>query len=356
MTSSTLSVIDLYKKDFPGVRLQDGGDTLRGPCPQCGGRDRFGMFKHGGYFICRKCGVQGNAVEYLKLFHNMTIQEACAHLDYKATGGSMKQSAKASSSAHQSIIAPQLPKLFDPDLWQKQAAIFLAECQAHLEDKQSLAYLQVRHIDLVTAKHVGFGFNHCKRVFQCKAWGINSDKETFTVPAGLAMPIHNGTGGLANIELRCVPKFLEHSHWNLKGCDDNANFILRSVAYGLPEYHETTLVFESILDGLFAWQEAQGCVSVVCTRGATKKLDERARRLLNESKFAVLCPDGDKAGVDALTRWAELRRDIMAAPVVGGKDLTDMHGAALQGLTQALSIWQWFEQCVWRRIKAAEQG
>ena len=57
-----------------------------GPCPNCGGTDRFVVWPEhksgaaGGRFLCRGCGAQGDAVEFLRVFQNLTYREACEAL------------------------------------------------------------------------------------------------------------------------------------------------------------------------------------------------------------------------------------------------------------------------------------
>src|SRR5690606_17847560 len=42
------------------------GAELVGPCPQCGGRDRFGVNLQAGVFGCRRCGAGGDQVALVR--------------------------------------------------------------------------------------------------------------------------------------------------------------------------------------------------------------------------------------------------------------------------------------------------
>lgn len=57
------------------------GTEWAGPCPWCGGTDRFVVTVDGGQdgkgrYFCRQCGVKGYASDFLEQFHKMTRQEA----------------------------------------------------------------------------------------------------------------------------------------------------------------------------------------------------------------------------------------------------------------------------------------
>jgi hypothetical protein len=45
-----------------GVRLR-GTDDRRGPCPRCGGEDRFSVHVKKQVFLCRGCGAKGGVID-----------------------------------------------------------------------------------------------------------------------------------------------------------------------------------------------------------------------------------------------------------------------------------------------------
>jgi phage/plasmid primase-like uncharacterized protein len=61
-----------------GIALRGRGDQRAGPCPVCGGRDRFGVHlgKGDGLFHCRGCGAKGNGAISLVMF-----LDGCGFLD-----------------------------------------------------------------------------------------------------------------------------------------------------------------------------------------------------------------------------------------------------------------------------------
>lgn len=67
------------------------GQEWAGPCPWCGGEDRFVVITDGGQdgkgrFFCRQCGERGFATDLLQKIHKMTPQEARDALGITFTG------------------------------------------------------------------------------------------------------------------------------------------------------------------------------------------------------------------------------------------------------------------------------
>lgn len=57
--------------------LEKGIDRC-GPCPNCGGRDRFAIHTKQNTFLCRRCGIAGSgAIKLVMLTQNVEFTEAC---------------------------------------------------------------------------------------------------------------------------------------------------------------------------------------------------------------------------------------------------------------------------------------
>ena len=59
-----------------GARLKKSGAEWVGPCPRCGGRDRFAVNPRKRLFNCRGCGVGGDAIDLLRFVTGSTFAEA----------------------------------------------------------------------------------------------------------------------------------------------------------------------------------------------------------------------------------------------------------------------------------------
>ena len=75
-----------------GLHLRQNGNGFAGPCPFCGGEDRFVCWPdqgRGGKWFCRRCesetpgrsGRSGDAIDLLRELDGLSYQEACNQLD-----------------------------------------------------------------------------------------------------------------------------------------------------------------------------------------------------------------------------------------------------------------------------------
>ena len=62
-----------------GIKLKRNGQELIGPCPRCGGNDRFGVNIAKQVFNCRGCGG-GDVIEFVKHLDGVDFKTACAAL------------------------------------------------------------------------------------------------------------------------------------------------------------------------------------------------------------------------------------------------------------------------------------
>jgi hypothetical protein len=62
-------------------KLRRTGAELVGPCPKCGGEDRFGIHLQKNVFNCRRCERGGDAIEFIKFYKNL---EFAAAIDFLA--------------------------------------------------------------------------------------------------------------------------------------------------------------------------------------------------------------------------------------------------------------------------------
>jgi hypothetical protein len=97
-----------------GVRLKKAGGELLGPCPRCGGRDRFAVNPRKGVFNCRGCGVGGDAI---RLVAHVTGSSFAETIEFIAGASTMNVGrggqAAAQPVARDNRTAPQAPKSND---------------------------------------------------------------------------------------------------------------------------------------------------------------------------------------------------------------------------------------------------
>jgi|GEM_PF-1170764 len=79
-------VLDLYISDGFNAAKETARE-FSGPCPACGGKDRFRIWPEENRYWCRRCGVQGDSIQYLRDFHGLSFQEALEFIDSGAIDG-----------------------------------------------------------------------------------------------------------------------------------------------------------------------------------------------------------------------------------------------------------------------------
>ena len=56
--------------------LRRAGHEMVGPCPSCGGTDRFGVNLNKGIFNCRKCLAKGDGIALVRLDRGLDFKGA----------------------------------------------------------------------------------------------------------------------------------------------------------------------------------------------------------------------------------------------------------------------------------------
>src|SRR5262249_37168760 len=76
-----------------GVNLKVNHKQLTGPCPLCGGTDRFNVDPRKGLWICRQCGIGGDVIRLVQHLDGVPFPVAVELL----TGEERQQSARSSA-------------------------------------------------------------------------------------------------------------------------------------------------------------------------------------------------------------------------------------------------------------------
>lgn len=182
-------------KNLKKVAGSRGGEWA-GPCPQCGGRDRFHVLPNlpeGGRWFCRQCSPRwGDAASYLQWRDGLSYPEACRVLGLQSN-----------ASPPQSLTRKAVPlvaaerawgALTDPG-WQSGADAFVNECihtLANSRGHDARTYLHNRGLTDAVISDFKLGFNDRDRNV---AWG----RVNVWLPRGIVIPWH-----------------LEQQYWRIK--------------------------------------------------------------------------------------------------------------------------------------------
>lgn len=332
-----MNVLELYRAD--GHDPLRAGDEWQGPCPGCGGNDRFCVkedanHKDGvarGWYHCghgkdgNGCGKTGDNIQYLRDFHDMGYREACDHLGI--TPENMQ-------SDHHKYSAPRLPRknkgpqshtpkdwnhppeVVDVATWREHGMKFVNAChEALLGRQKSLDWLAGRGIPLDMVKKYKLGL-HLGKTRKGEAWepdfrpwpswGMQAVKKEngrhrmIILPAGIVVPwITNGE--LRRIRIRLAkpnPTNPKEKYHVVKG---SAMDLLHTGNLKAQAYITT----ETELDAIMIDHAAGDIITAVGLGTVGGKPDavisgplRRAVRILNALDF-------DDAAVEAAAWWEE---------------------------------------------------
>ena len=129
------------------------GGEWQGPCPGCGGKDRFHVWpeQNGGKgtYWCRSCGKGGDTIQFLRDHDGMTFKEACEYLNIKMDEKQYKQ-------------PDPLPREYQPrepqtpvELWREKAEKFTTWAHEQLkQNTEVLTWLSDRGIRAAAAENI----------------------------------------------------------------------------------------------------------------------------------------------------------------------------------------------------------
>lgn len=307
-----------------------------GPCPDCGGNDRFciwsgGQGKHGmGRFYCRGCGLQGDAIQFLREFQSLGYGEACRTLGLTPAASSGRKAAREPSAPVQTAQtwtpkAGELPN----SRWQGQARKLIPWAARQLQaTPDALSWLVAeRGLTPETAAlfHVGWLPKDLYR--DRTAWGLpqefkpNGNRRMLWLPHGLVLPVLDAAGHPARIKFRRPnPGKNEPKYLYLPSEPKNtAPLVITGTA-------AAWIVVESELDGLLLAQEAGDLVNVLALGSASLRPDAEAHAHLEAAPFILVALDADDAGDKAAWTWWTTHypaEKVRVWPVPEGKDPTD---------------------------------
>ena len=87
--------------DERGISLRGKVERV-GPCPICGGRDRFGINIRKNLFYCRRCNAGGGVIALVQFLDSCNFREACAALTDKRPSSGYKKPQRGPEHERQS--------------------------------------------------------------------------------------------------------------------------------------------------------------------------------------------------------------------------------------------------------------
>ncbi len=322
----TFDLLPLVESDS---QVKRQGAYYIGPCPFCGGTDRFNLkqTENGWRWFCRYCGEgkYHGAIDYIMRRENLSFTEAVNKI---APGAAPSypwlERARRAVEAKQEMAKPG-------QRWQERGKEYVKECMANLwkpENRRALDWLTARGFIPETLQRYGIGYNPNDRNEPLATWGMTGDGEVW-LARGIVIPCASDSGELYYVKTRRPiqagskeKKYIKvkgskpglFGHWNLRGA-------------------WLAIVTEGEFDCMILDQQAKDLAGVGTFGSATDSpmnVDPDLLRWHTTAAYTCLVFDNDEQGQDGARRFQEHlpRVKIMNLPD-GYKDLNEAHLAGL---------------------------
>lgn len=322
-----MSLIDVAQEiglDFKKVSGTDGGE-YHGPCPACGGIDRFIMHpnkkknKCDGAYWCRQCGIHGDSIQFCREFHGMSFEDSAKHVN-------------ANIEKNATVFRPKKEVLFMPielinpsDKWSLRADLFVLVAQQEIhKNPEAKSWLNQRGISEEAVNKYRLGWNPEETFQDRDDWGLEYEEtedgkfRQVWISEGLVVPIiDRNSGKVIRIKIRRA-RWVDGDVW--------PKYVAVSGSMnGLSIIGDTNkdimVVVESELDALAIDHAVGDKVFVVGIGSNIKNPDYVTDFLAKQKPILLICYDNDEAGTKMLAKWKKLYLHAFGYPTPIGKDI-----------------------------------
>lgn len=333
-----MNIIDLTSKyvTLKKVSTTNGGEW-QGPCPWCGGTDRFHVWPEKGTYWCRGCDKTGDAIQFLRDYEGKTFKEACEFLNITIEQRPSEPKPRK-EKPHFTPATHQSPA----QIWQDRAEKFVAWAHENLKQNPDvMKWLADRGISSDAAAAARLGWNpgdNGNDLFRSRpSWGLPELKKENGRPRMLWLPIGLVVPYIVDdivLRIRIRRPEGEPRYYVIPGSS------MATMIIGADR--KAFVVIESELDGIAcaAATEHAGAVALGTLEG---KPDSEAYAILKDSIQILNALDygdqggGKKAAERATTWWKEnFNERCDRWPVPKGKDPGEAYG-------QGIDLGKWIE-------------
>jgi DNA primase len=347
-----MDILTLAQSRIPGLKKKTANEWA-GPCPECGGTDRFLIWTHRDAWHCRGCNQTGDAIEFLRKFEGQSCPDAhetlglgCNKNNCQAWEGcrlgarANGETAKKKQRESLTVPVPEKDKPFEPAVaaipqqkWQQQAAVLIAKAHAALLDSpEQIDYLTARGIPLEAIQKGQLGWLPENRYPSRKAWGLpellkeNNQPKKLFIPAGILIPFFDDSSNPHRIRIRRSEiREQEARYYWLSGSGDDVPVIGGVDRQGV-------VVVESDLDAFMVrWQCRDLDVSVIPLGTCSAKPKGWAMQALEKALAILVAHDfeprhnektgkNENPGGQGARWWLNQFTRAIRWPVPAGKD------------------------------------
>jgi|LGOV01.1.fsa_nt_gb hypothetical protein len=353
-----MTILELANNRIAGLKRKTAKEWA-GPCPECGGTDRFLVWTDRDAWYCRGCDKGGDAIEFLRRFDNLSCPDAHEALGKACDSSScqVREKCRLGDGSGKTVrrdtlratpaVKAEQGRDFTPaaatqpaEQWaQKAQALTDWAHQQLLGNQDQLNFLAARGLPLGAVQQFRLGWVPQDLFRQSAAWGIDAALSEKTrqpkklyIPQGILIPFFTGEQ-IHRIRIRRhkIQGDQPRYHW-LPGSGNDV-VLINPIARAF-------VVVESDLDGLAIVHAAADLVGAVPLGTCSAKPKEAAYDTLRSALSLLVALDFDKpdsqgrrAGASAWTWWRDHFARADRWPVPAGKDPGDYvkdHGGDLR--------------------------
>jgi len=310
----------LSKNDY--FRMSD--TYYCGPCPVCGGNDRFTIVMPGKkanhpLYNCRKChdSSDGHYYDNIELVGKMTKLRFLEVVEFLV---GREVDTNAPFAKPKKVLEKQM-KLPTHE-WSNAMWEALQAMRTSLEAEYDLGgdtanYLEGRGIDQALAEQFSIGLNPKWRTVRV---GSKED-DLVKIPPSIVFPTFSLDGRL--VKLNC--RFLE----GYKPTESNRYMIVRGSSMDFPFRNQPVnqwrdvIVLEGELDCMIASRGTGNLFHCITFGSANAQIPTPFHNLLKKANSIILAFDNDAAGREAALNTARLYKDAKIAIGMVGKDISE---------------------------------
>lgn len=272
------------------VMKRVSGNEYAGPCPWCGGEDRFHVWSETGRYWCRRCERKGDLIQYFRDTKGLNYRDACAMAGIEPKEKSFLPPKRTLLTWNPTDATPPHPD------WQKRAFDLHIESIVELgKNTKAIEWLRARGITPEAAHAAHIGWNPEERREPPESWGLQAtdDKKDVWIPKGLIIPYIQGST-VWRVRIRTGKS--EFPYVVVKGGRAKPMILGNRNA-------SCWIVTESELDGYLIEQQAGDLVGIIPLGSASLKPDTEAHGLLKRARVILVNLDFDAAGANAAQWW-----------------------------------------------------
>lgn len=359
-----MTVLDLAQNRISGLKKKTAKEWA-GPCPVCGGTDRFLVWTHRDAWHCRGCDKSGDAIEFLRMVDGLSCPDAhealgkpcdsssCGARDKCRLGDGKTGATRRDPLRVTPSVKPERTDDWTPSTATDPAAQWAEKAEAlttwaHeqlLANADQLAFLAARGLPIEAVKQFRLGWVPKDLYRERGAWGLSTDEisertgkpKKLWIPQGILIPF-TADAQLHRIRIRRhkVEGDQPRYYW-LPGSGNDVVLINPTA--------RAFVVVESDLDGLAVVHAASDLVGSVPLGTCSAKPKEHANEILSRALSILVALDfdspdakGQRPGSKAWPWWREHFPRADRWPVPAGKDPGDYvkdHGGDLRAWVEA---------------------